>query len=136
MSMSAMPTPPDCEAIARPPGGGTASLNVALSRSSGSLLITPRQLGPTSRMLCDRARSSISRWRAAPSAPISWNPDEITTAVRTPAAPASRSASSTRAAGTATMARSTCSGRSVKWADDATPATTAPLGCTTCRVPV
>ena len=46
-----MPTPPDCEATASPPGGGTMRVKVALRRMPGSLLITPRQLGPTSRML-------------------------------------------------------------------------------------
>src|SRR5205085_6182888 len=40
-----MPTAPDCDATARPPGGGVIAANVACIRTAGSVLSTPRQFG-------------------------------------------------------------------------------------------
>ena len=111
-SSRAIPTPPDWEATARPPGGGTVRENVALRRMAGSLDITPRQFGPTRRMLFSRATRSISRCISAPSGPSSPSPDEMTTTAETPASAASSTAARTRAAGTAMIARSTCAGTS------------------------
>ena len=111
-------------------------MNVALSWISGWLLITPRQFGPTTRMLWARANAASSRWSRAPSAPSSWNPELITTAVGTPASAASATADSTLAAGTAMMARSTGAGRSAKDATAGTPSMTGSRGCTTWRSPV
>ena len=134
--MRAMPTPPDCEAIARPPVGGTNGLKVALSRTSGWLDISPRQLGPTSRMLCSRAVRSISRWISRPSPPSSSKPEEMTTAEDAPAVAASRMVSSTRPAGTATTTRSTCHGTSPRRGYAVTPSTASACGCTTQSRPV
>ncbi len=124
-SASTMPTPPDCVATARSPSGGRQPVKVAFSRTSEWLLITPRQLGPTRRMLRSRASAASSRWSPAPSAPSSVNPELITTALGTPASAASATAPSTWAAGTAMIARSTGSGRSAK---DATAWIAAELG--------
>ena len=44
-----MPIAPDCEQIARRPAGTRAPANVALRRTAGSVLSTPRQFGPTMR---------------------------------------------------------------------------------------
>ena len=45
-----MPTPPDWDAIASPPGEGITSVKVALSLVSASLATNPRQFGPINRM--------------------------------------------------------------------------------------
>ena len=46
----------------------------------------PRQLGPIRRAPCARTSASSSSWRAAPSAPVSAKPAEITHSARTPRA--------------------------------------------------
>ena len=81
-SSSAIPTPPLCEDTATLPGRGAVGANVAF-RPAG-VLSTPRQLGPTSRIPVARHRDSRSRWRSAPSAPVSAKPAEMTTRLRTP----------------------------------------------------
>ena len=129
-----MPTPPDCEATARPPGGGTDPLKVASREMSGRLLISPRQFGPTIRMLRRRARSSIARCIAAPSSPSSSKPEEMTTAAGMPASAASSRVASTRVAGTATTARSTRPGTSTRRGRAGTPPTSETVGCTACTV--
>ena len=48
-----MPTPPDCEAMAIPPGRNVWLVNVALSPAR--VETTPRQSGPTMRMPWRRA---------------------------------------------------------------------------------
>ncbi len=50
-SRIARPSAPDCDEKATLPKGGSAVAKVALSDTSGSALTTPRQLGPTMRML-------------------------------------------------------------------------------------
>ena len=67
----------------------------------------PMQLGPTRRTPPALARRTASSCSAAPSAPDSANPDDITTATGTPAAAQSSTASGTRAAATINSARST-----------------------------
>src|SRR6185503_5086517 len=94
-SRIATPTAPDWDATANPPGGGIDGANVAVSRTSGSVLITPRQFGPTRRRAWDRATRTTLACAAAPSAPISPSPDVSTTAARTP-----ETAQSVTAAGT------------------------------------
>ena len=103
-----MPTPPDWLATASPPAGGTELWKVALRRRSGWLHSSPRQFGPTTRTSWARASVARSCWIRAPSSPSSPNPDDTTTAARTPAATASRNTSRTRPAGTqmTTMSRS------------------------------
>jgi hypothetical protein len=58
---------------------------VALSPEMG--FMTPRQLGPMTRMPKRRACSATASSSAAPSAPISLKPAEMTTVVGTPASP-------------------------------------------------
>ena len=111
-SSTAMPTAPDWEATAsRPAAGSTVAgrvgAKVAASRTFGSVLSTPRQFGPTSRMPCARASRTSSARAARPAASVPSNPELSTTAARTPAAPASASTSGTALAGTAITARST-----------------------------
>ena len=79
----------------------------ALSRSDGSLLISPKEFGPTTRIPAPRARRSSSAWRRAPSRPSSANPPETTSSALTPASAHSSTTSSTAWAGTAMTARST-----------------------------
>src|SRR5665213_557706 len=49
-SRTAMPSAPDCEANAMPPGTGMRDAKVASRRTSAAVLMTPKQLGPTTRM--------------------------------------------------------------------------------------
>ena len=78
-----------------------------VSDTAGSVLTTPMQFGPTSRIPLARQTSSSSASRAAPSAPASANPAVMTTSAATPAAAHSRATPGTGSAGTATIARST-----------------------------
>ena len=68
------------------------------------------QLGPISRHPAVRTFSSSARSSARPSAPASPNPALITQIAPTPFARQSSTVSNTRAAGTATIARSTALG--------------------------
>ena len=56
-----MPSAPDCDAKATPPCAGAREANVALRQTSGAVLITPKQFGPTTRIPPRWARSSSSR---------------------------------------------------------------------------
>ena len=60
-----------------------SAAKVALNFARGD--ITPRQFGPTMRMLPRRASASTCSSSAAPAAPISLNPAEMMIAPRTPA---------------------------------------------------
>ena len=93
------------------PGRAMVVANVALRPESG--LITPRQLGPTTRTLLACASASSCFSSSAPSGPISLNPAEITMAPRTPFWPHSRINPGMEGGGVTTTARSTCSGMSV-----------------------
>ena len=90
------------------PGRAIWAANVALSPRRG--LITPRQLGPISRIRPRRACSSTWRSSSAPSGPISLNPAEMMIAPLTPASTHSPITSGTVGAGVTTTARSTGSG--------------------------
>ena len=90
------------------PGRAMVVAKVAFRPESG--LITPRQLGPITRMSAACASSSTCRSSAAPSGPISLKPAEITMAPRTPFSPHSRMMPGMEGGGVTTTARSTCSG--------------------------
>ena len=92
------------------PGRAMVVAKVAFRPESG--LITPRQLGPMTRMPAACASSSSCRSRAAPSGPISLKPAEMTTAPRTPFSPHSRMMPGMEGGGVTMTARSTCSGMS------------------------
>ncbi len=111
-SIAAAPNAPLWETKPTVPAGTSARPKVAVNDTAGSLLTTPMQLGPTSRIPVDRQASSSSASRAAPSGPASANPAVITTSAATPAAAHSRATPGTSSAGTATIARSTCPGTS------------------------
>ena len=64
-----MPSAPAWQKKPTWPRPGEAGASVALSRISGSVLMTPRQLGPTTRMPLARAVATTWRCRASPSAP-------------------------------------------------------------------
>ena len=105
-----MPSAPDCANSPSRPCGGSVGASEALSRTSGSLLMSPKELGPTTRIPEPRARRTSSAWSRAPSLPSSANPDDTTRSDFTPASAHSSTTSSTAWAGTATTARSTGSG--------------------------
>src|SRR5215210_7377302 len=83
---------------------------VALRPLTG--LITPRQLGPTMRILPRLASSRTCCSSSAPTSPASLKPAEMTMAPSTPASAHSRMIPGTVGAGETMTARSTCSGTS------------------------
>src|ERR1700680_4481888 len=103
--MTASPRAPLCDMKPTRPRGGFAGPNVAFIETSGAMLITPMQLGPTSRMPASRQTASNSAWRLAPSSPDSANPEEITTRLLTPFFAHWRAVSTTPTAGTAITVR-------------------------------
>ncbi len=111
-SMIAMPSPPLCDRKPTFPGIAGCGANVALRRTSGCVLMSPRQLGPISLIPDVRQISTSSRWRSAPSSPASANPAEMTSSERTPTPAHSRATPTTPAAGTTTTPRSTVPGTS------------------------
>ncbi len=140
-SSTAMPRAPDWLKSPNRPGGGSDGASDAFRRTCGSLLTTPNELGPTTRMPPARASRTSLSCRARPWSPVSAKPLLTTTSPRTPAAAQSRTTSSTDSAGTATTARSTGPGASVTRRTLWTPCTTkasagsAPL-FTACTWPV
>ena len=83
------------------PGGRPPGAKVALSATAGSVLSTPRQLGPTSRIPAARQMPSSSSWRARPSAPSRRSRRTARRArarpsPRTPARPRARAGAATR----------------------------------------
>ena len=106
----ATPRAPDWLTKPIEPGRAGVGAKVAFKRTSGSVLITPMQLGPTMRMPCSRTRSRTSASTAAPAAPVSAKPAVITTRPRTPASRQSRTTAGTAPLGTAIRARSIGSG--------------------------
>ena len=99
------------------PAGTSARPNVPVNATAGSVLTTPIEFGPTSRIPVARQASSSSASRPAPSAPASANPAVMTTSAATPASAHSRATAGTVSAGTATIARSTGPGVSLIDAD-------------------
>ena len=130
----AIPTPPDCEAMAIPPGANAWLVNVALSPQAVDT--TPRQLGPTMRMPCRRAAASTSSCMRSPSAPSSANPAETTTAVGTPAVPHSRDDLGHRRGGDGDDRQVGHRVELVERATASTPPTTPAVGCTTLTRPL
>ena len=61
------------------PGGRRCRQNVACIATAGSVLITPRQFGPISRIPWLRANRHQISFGCAPSPPTSAKPDEMTT---------------------------------------------------------
>ncbi len=106
-SRAAMPSVPDWVRKPTPPGRTTTGANVPCNEMPSAVLITPIDSGPRTRMPTDRARSTMRR--TVPSG--SWSNPALTT-IRPPTrlVPHSSTTSSTFAAGTATIARSTSSG--------------------------
>src|ERR1700674_4894897 len=105
--MTASPRAPLCDMKPTRPRGGVAGPNVAFIETSGAMLITPMQLGPTSRMPASRQTAINSAWRLASSSPDSANPEEITTRLLTPFFAHWRAVPTAWIAGTAITARST-----------------------------
>ena len=110
--MMARPRAPLWDRNPTRPGSGTIGPKVASRSTCGSVFKIPRQLGPISRIPVARQTASSSRWRSAPSGPVSANPAEMTTMARTPLAAQSRAAWTTAGAGTTSTARSTGPGTS------------------------
>ena len=106
----ATPRAPACETKPIEPRRAAVGEKVALSDTSGSVLITPMQLGPTMRRPPLRTNSHSSRSSAAPSSPVSAKPAVITTRPPTPFSTHSATTPITASRGTATTARSTASG--------------------------
>ena len=121
-STMAKPRPPDCMTRPATPGRAGRAANVASRPRPGTA--TPKESGPISRMPYRRQVAS-----RAPFAPAS-SPAVITTRDRAPRWPHCSATSSTPAAGTATTARSTASGRSVTEARRRSPSIAAACGFT------
>ena len=102
--------------------------NVALSPSTG--FITPRQLGPISRIRPRRACSITRRSSSAPSGPTSLKPAEMMIAPLTPASAHSPMTWGTVGAGVTTTARLTGSGTAAMLGYDRMPSTFGRLGLT------
>ena len=83
---------------------------MAFMDTFGSVLRSPRQLGPTSRMPCRRTRAWSASSRFRPASPVSLNPAEITTSALIPFRTQASAVSRTCAAGTTITARSTSPG--------------------------
>ena len=110
---AAMPVPkaPDCVAKATgPPIGGLSAywLKVALNLSKP--LMSPKLLGPQTRMSLARAAFRRSRSSLRPATPISPNPEEKITATGQPFSPSWVTVSIQRAAEMTTIAMSGASG--------------------------
>ena len=108
----AIPSAPDWQKKPIRPAGGTLGARVALSRVAGSVLMRPRQLGPSTRMPLARARATNVRWATAPAGPASAKPAASTISPWTPLAWHDATTSATDDAGTAMIARSTAPGTS------------------------
>ena len=111
-SSSAIPTPPDCTTRPATPRTGWPAVKVASRPIQG--MITPKQLGPSSRMPC-RRQAAFSSAPAAPRQELS------TIRARTPWRPHCSATPGTAAGGTAITARSTGPGRSSTEATQGTP---------------
>ncbi len=102
--------------------------NVALRPTTG--FITPRQLGPISRIRPRRACSSTRRSSSTPAGPTSLKPAEMMIAPLTPTSAHSPMTSGTVDAGVTTTARSTGSGTAAMRGYDRMPSTLGRLGLT------
>ena len=104
-SRMAVRSAPDCEMKATRPGRAMPAAKVAFIRSMG--FMTPRQLGPTTRMPCFSAASRTWRSSSAPSSPISLNPALMMITPLMPASPHSATRPGAVLAGVTMTARST-----------------------------
>ena len=109
-SRSATPSEPDWAKNPTRPRAGIIGARLALSRTSGSVLTIPRQLGPTTRIPEARADATSARSAARPSGPTSPKPPETTTSPRTRLRRQASTTPATSSAGTASTARSTSPG--------------------------
>ena len=125
-SSTALPTLPDCEINASRPAPAGAATALALRPIEGR--IRPRLFGPSRRIREPRIARFSDASRRAPSRPESTKPADMITALRTPAASQSRTAPSTRAAGTTMIARSGVKPTSDGASKQGTPATLLTLG--------
>ena len=103
-SRIAVHSAPDCEKIEMLPERGMLPANEAFIR--WPVLISPRQLGPSSRTRWAAQRRAICASSSAPSRPVSRKPAVMTTIALVPARRQSWTAWSTAAAGTAMTPRS------------------------------
>ena len=126
-SSSAIPTPPDCTTRPTTPRTGWPAVKVASRPIHG--MITPKQLGPSSRMPC-RRQAAFSSAPAAPRQELS------TIRARTPWRPHCSATPGTAAGGTAITARSTGPGRSSTDATHGTPSRVWACGLTAQTGPV
>lgn len=94
---------------------------MAFMETAGSVLIRPRQLGPSSAMPASRACWRTLASSSAPSAPVSLKPAEMTMALWMPLRPHTSSASGTPCAGMMRTAMSTLSSMSSTVGYDLTP---------------
>jgi hypothetical protein len=92
------------------PGRAMAPAKVALKPDGG--FITPRQFGPTTRILPRLASSRTRRSSSTPSGPVSLKPAEMMMAPFTPACTHSPMISGTAGAGATMTARFTLAGTS------------------------
>lgn len=109
----ASPSAPDCETKPTLPRTGVVAAKVALRFTSGSVLTTPMQLGPTMRIRCPRNVALSLASNNAPSDPTSLNPAVMTMSPRTPFLPHAVTTESTWSFATVTIAKSTGPGMSL-----------------------
>ena len=119
--VSDTPIPPDWTTRPAVPVSGWSRPKVASSPMPGTAM--PKQFGPTRRI-------PYLRQVASSSGPAAPSPEVTTTSARTPRRPHCLATSGTAAAGTATIARSTPSGRSAMARTQGTPATSSACGLT------
>jgi len=112
------------------PRPGEIGAKVAFSEIAGSVLMTPRQFGPITRM--PLANAVTTNWRSAarPADPVSPKPEEMITSPRTDLRAHSSTTAATLAAGVAITARSTSSSMSSTLGYARTLATWPPRGLT------
>ena len=110
-----------------------SAANVALSPETG--LMTPRQLGPTTRMPAARAVRSTSCSSAAPAGPTSRNPALMMMTPRMPRAAHSSMSAGTDGGGVTMTARSTGSPMAVSEGDALMPRMALRVGLTGKTVP-
>jgi len=112
------------------PGVILAKVKLEYRLTSGSVFITPWQLGPKRRIPSSPAISTISRSILAPSWLSSLKPEVLTMHTFTPFSAQSRRVGATRVLRTMTWARSTSWGTSLMDLDTSTPRISPPLGLT------
>ena len=133
---SPVPSAPDWLKSPRGPGSGKNGDKEALRATSALVFAIPNELGPTTRIPCERAVATTSRCSSWPSGPVSANPEDTTTTARTPRVAASLTTSMTAGAGTAIIAKSIEPSISSSDFTVGIPATTGACGWTMCNAPL